>query len=164
MISKKVQDAFNEQMNAEFYSSYLYMAMAAYCETQTLRGMARWLSVQGQEEWGHGMKFYKHLVERSGRVQLPAIAAPPADYASSVAVFEAVLGHERKVTAGIHKLVELAMAEKDYAAGVFLQWFVSEQVEEEANAEEVLAKVKMLAGTPATLLMLDAQLGSRKAD
>jgi len=163
MISKKIQDAFNDQMNAEMYSSYLYMAMAAYCESVNLRGMARWLSVQGQEEWTHGMKFYEHLIDRGGRVQLKAIDAPPLEWDSPETVFEAVLAHERKVTARIHKLVELAQAGKYPAAGVFLQWFVSEQVEEEAHAQEVLAKVKMVAGVPGPLLTLDQQLGGRKA-
>ena len=164
MISQKMQNAFNDQLNAEAYSSYLYMAMAAWCEADNLRGAARWLNVQGREEWAHAMKFYAHLVERGGRVQLKAIEAPPADWASLEALFEAVLGHERKVTARIHKLLALAQQEKDPAAGVFLQWFVTEQVEEEANATQVLHDVKMLAGNPAGLVMLDHQLGARKAD
>ena len=164
MISKEMQDALNEQINAEFYSSYLYSAMSAYCESVNLRGTARWLSVQAREEWGHGMKLYGHLIERGGRVQLKAIAAPPMDWESPTAVFEEVRRHEQKVTGLIHKLVELASAEKDHAAGNMLQWFVNEQVEEEANAEEVLQKVKALSGTSAGMVMLDQQLGSRKAD
>ncbi|MEJ5258834.1 MAG: ferritin [Anaerohalosphaeraceae bacterium] len=163
MISKAIEKAFNEQLAAETYSAYLYWSMSAALEEMQLPGFAHWMRAQAQEEMTHAMKFYHHIVERGGRVKLGAIAAPPTDWESLLKMFEEVLKHERHVTALIHKLVETAAQEKDYAAGVFLQWFVSEQVEEEAAAELILAKIRMVQDSKGGLYMLDKEMGQRGA-
>jgi ferritin len=155
-------DALNEQINAELYSAYLYQAMAAHFEAANLRGFAHWMDVQAKEEQGHARKIYEHLVDRGGRVVLKAIAAPPVEWKSSLAIFEESYAHEQKVTGLIHNLVDLARAEKDHAAEVFLAWFVTEQVEEEASASEIVEKLKMIKEQPQGLLMLDAQLAGRE--
>jgi len=162
MIAKKMQDALNEQINAELYSSYLYLAMAADFEAKNLKGFAHWMEVQANEEAGHAKKFYDFVLDRGGRVALKAIAAPPAEWKSPLAAFEEVYAHEQKVTALIHKLVELAAEERDHAASVMLQWFVSEQVEEEANACEILEKLRLIKDHSQGLLMLDGHLAQRK--
>ncbi len=161
MISKKMEGALNEQINAELYSSYLYLAMAAHFESKSLDGMARWMSIQADEERGHAMRFYKHVLDRGGRVVLKEIAAPPADWKSPGAVFEAVLEHEKKVTAMIHKLADLAAELKDHAAANMLRWFVDEQVEEEATAAKIVDRFGMLGESKGGLLMLDKELGKR---
>ena len=163
MLGKKMQDALNGQINAELYSSYLYLSMAAYFESINLRGFAGWMRVQAQEETAHAMKFYAFVVERGGRVALKAIAAPPGEWSSPLAAFQAAHEHEQKVTAMIHKLVDLAEGQKDHATRSFLQWFVDEQVEEEANADEIVQKLTMIKDAPQGLLMLDSVLGQRKA-
>ena len=161
MIGEKIQDAFNKQINAEMYSAYLYLAMAADFEDKNLKGCAAWMTVQAQEEMTHAMKFYHFIHERGGRVTLDAIEAPPTEWAGPQAAFEAAYAHEQKVTALIHGLVDLAAAERDHAAGIFLQWFVSEQVEEEASASEIVEKLKLIGDQPGSMFMLDAQLGRR---
>jgi ferritin len=161
MISKKMQDALNKQVNAELYSAYLYLSMAAYFESSNLPGFANWMRIQTQEETAHAMKIYDYICERGGRVTLKAIEAPPADWKSPLAVFEAVLKHEQKVTGMINELVNLAIAGKDHAAQIFLQWFVSEQVEEEKSADEVLQKLKLTKSMPGALYMLDKELSQR---
>jgi ferritin len=161
MISKKIEKAFNEQINAETYSAYLYWSMSAALEDMQLPGFAGWMRAQAQEEMTHAAKFYHHLVERGGRVQLKAIDGPPVEWESLKKMFEDVLKHERLVTGLIHKLVALASDEKDYAAGIFLQWFVSEQVEEEAGVETILGKLKLTADSKGGLYMLDKEMGKR---
>jgi ferritin len=161
MISKKMQDAVNDQINAELYSSYLYLSMAAYFEEKNLRGMATWMTIQALEEKGHAMKFYNYIVERGGRVKLQAIAEPPFEWNSCLDVFKAALDHERYVTRRINDLTELAMEEKDHASQIFLQWFVTEQVEEEANAEEIINKLEFLSESKHGVYMLDKELGAR---
>ncbi|HOK66906.1 MAG TPA: ferritin [Anaerohalosphaeraceae bacterium] len=163
MISKVIEKAFNDQLAAETYSAYLYWSMSAALEEMQLPGFAHWMRAQAQEEMNHAVKFYHHIVERGGRVKLGAIAAPPAEWESPAKMFEEVLKHERHVTALIHKLVETAAQEKDYAAGVFLQWFVNEQVEEEAAAELILSKIKMIQDSKGGLYMLDKEMGQRGA-
>lgn len=163
MISKAIEKSFNEQLAAETYSAYLYWSMSAALEAMQLPGFAHWMRVQAQEEMSHAMKFYHHLVERGGRVKLGPIDSPPAEWDSLDKMFEAVLQHERHVTSLIHKLVETAAKEKDYAAGVFLQWFVSEQVEEEAAAETILSKIRMVQDSKGGLYMLDKEMGQRGA-
>ena len=163
MIGKKMLDALNEQVNAELYSAYLYLSMSAYFESVNLRGFASWMRVQAQEEQTHGMKIYGHIIERGGRATMKAIAEPQSEWKSPRAAFEAVLAHERKVTKLIGALVDLAIKEKDHGANNFLQWFVKEQVEEEASAEEVLHKLEQVGESAPALLMLDHQLGERKA-
>lgn len=161
MIDAKMQDALNEQMNAELYSSYLYLSMAAYFDEINLGGFANWMRVQTQEENMHAMKIYDHVVERGGRVLLKAIDAPPVEWESPLAVFEAAYGHERKVTGLINDLVDLARGVKDHATDNFLQWFVDEQVEEEQSADDIVQKLKLMEGFKGGLFMLDRELGQR---
>jgi len=144
MLNKKIQDLMNNQIQAEFNSAQLYLAMSVYSEAENLKGFAHWLKVQYKEETSHGMKIIHHLVERGGEVELKAIAAPPAKFGSMLKLFEEVLAHEQKVTALINNLYEVALKEKDYASQIFLQWFINEQVEEEANATEIVGKLQFV--------------------
>lgn len=162
MISEKMQKAISDQIIAEFYSSYLYLAMSAWCETQNLKGFARWMRMQAEEEREHAFKLFDYLVDRGGRVRLGVLDAPPGDFGSIQDVFEKTLAHEKGVTAGIHKLNELAMQEKDYATTAHLQWFITEQVEEEAGAEEILNQIKMVEGRPGSLFYIDRHVGKRE--
>jgi len=162
MLSLTVQDAMNQQINAELYSAYLYLSMAADFEAANLHGMAHWMHLQAKEETAHALKFFKHVAERGGRVTLTSIAAPPTQWDSPQAVFEEVYKHECHVTSLIDKLVELAVAGKDHASEVFLHWFVNEQVEEEANASEILHQLKMIGDSKQGLLMLDRHLAQRQ--
>ncbi len=161
MIGKAMQDAMNEQINKELFSSYLYLSMAAYFEDKNLPGFANWMRIQADEERGHAMKFYDFLLERGGRVLLNAIDAPKTDWTSSLEVAEEVAAHEAKVTASINALYELALKEKDYPAQVMLQWFISEQVEEEKNAAEIVANLKLIEARGTAVLMLDHRLAKR---
>jgi len=161
MIGEKMQAALNKQVNAELYSSYLYLSMAAYLESENLSGMAHWMRVQAKEEQTHAMKFFDFVVERGGRVTLSAIDAPETQWGSALAAFTAAYEHERKVTQMIDDLVKLAGSEGDTASAVFLQWFVAEQVEEEKNADEIVQKLRMIKDSPHGLLMLDRALGER---
>ena len=154
MLNGKIEKAFNDQLNAELYSSYLYLSMSAYFQSINLSGFASWMRAQAQEELVHAMKFYNFINGRGGRVILKAVEAPPVSWESPLAAFEATYEHEQKVTGLINQLVELAMAEHDHASSIFLQWFVSEQVEEEASAQRAprkLASLWPLASSPTTL-------------
>ena len=164
MISEKMQDALNGQINAELYSAYLYLSMASYFESVKLRGCGGWMRVQAQEEVGHAMKLFEHVSQRGGRVLLGAVDAPPTEWESPLGAFEAAYAHEQKVTGMINELVKLATDEGDNAAGGLLQWFVAEQVEEESSADEVVQKLKLIKDSPGGLLTLDAELAQRKAD
>jgi ferritin len=164
MINKKIQTAFNGQINAETYSAYLYWSMSAALETMGLHGFAHWMRVQAGEELGHAKKFYGQLIERGGVVTLKAIDAPPTEWSSVAEMFKDALKHEQEVTGLIHNLMALTHAEKDYAAAIFLQWFVTEQVEEEANATEVLQRLEMAGDSKGALLMLDKEMGKRGSD
>lgn len=161
MLNPKIEKAFNEQINAETYSSYLYMSMAAWFQGQQLNGFAHWFKIQAQEELTHSVRFYNYVYDRGGKVALKAIAAPPAAWASPLACLEAVLAHEVKVTGLINKLVALARKENDYASDNFLQWFVKEQVEEEASVEDAIGKLKLVSQTEGGLFMLDKDMGAR---
>ena len=161
MIPKTIQDATNEQINKELYSSYLYLSMAAYFESKNLPGFAKWMRVQADEEIKHGMKFYQHLVDRGGRVLLKGIAAPGTDWKSNLDVFKEAQSHEAAVTASINNLYELALKEKDYPAQVLLQWYITEQVEEEKNAAEIVQQLELIDAHGTAVLMLDHQLGKR---
>lgn len=161
MLSQKMEKALNDQVNAEFYSSYLYLAMSAWFTEQNLTGMARWMSLQAQEEWAHGMKIFNFILERGGSVALGAIDEPPAEFESPLAIFEAAYAHEQKVTKLINDLADTADAENDKATGIMLQWFISEQVEEEASAEEIVEKLKLIKDSPNALFMMDSVLGRR---
>jgi ferritin len=161
MLDKKVEKAFNGQLNAELYSSYLYLSMSAYFQSLSLSGFANWMRVQGQEELVHAMKFYDFINERGGRVTLKAIEAPPTEWDSPLAAFEEAYRHEQKVTGLINDLVELALKERDHASHIFLQWFVTEQVEEEDSANAVIQKIKLMGDAQGGLFMLDRELGQR---
>ncbi len=161
MIKAKIQDALNKQLNAELYSSYLYLSMAAYFESVSLKGFANWMLAQTQEELVHAMKFYDYIHERAARVNLTSIAAPSAQWDSPLAAFEQVYEHEQKVTGMINDLVTLAVSEADQATNNFLQWFVAEQVEEESSADEIVQKLRLLGEDRSRLFTLDQELGQR---
>ncbi len=161
MISKAMQDAINEQINKELYSSYLYLSMAAHFENQNLPGFAKWMHIQEGEEREHAMKLYAFLVDRGGRVLLKPIAGPETEWKTSLELFKQVASHEAAVTASIHALYEVALKEKDYAAQVMLQWFINEQVEEEKNAGEIVQQLELIDAHGTAVLMLDHQLGKR---
>jgi ferritin len=161
MLSPKIQAALNAQINAEYYSSYLYLSMAAYAESLNLKGFANWFRVQAQEEMFHALKFFDYVHQRRGRVELKAVEAPPAQWNSPLAVFEQTLQHEIHVTSLINNLNDLAKAESDYATQALLQWFVTEQVEEEANADAIIQQLKLMQNAPGGLFMLDRELAQR---
>jgi ferritin len=163
MISQKMRDALNEQVNAELYSAYMYLSMSAYFESVSLPGFANWMKIQAQEETGHAMKIYDFVIERAGRVTLKAIEAPPAQWKSPLDVFEATFKHEQKVTGLINNLVNLAIEEKDHATSSFLQWFVDEQVEEEASADAIVQQLKLIKDAPGGLFMVNNELSQRAA-
>jgi ferritin len=159
-----MQDAMNEQINKELFSSYLYLSMAAHFEGKNLPGFANWMRIQAEEEREHAMKFYDFILERGGHVQLKAIDAPKAEWGSNLEVVEEVAAHESKVTASINDLYELALKEKDYPSQIMLQWFITEQVEEESSAAQVVADLKLIEERGTAVLMLDKQLGKRQAE
>lgn len=161
MLPQNMEQALNKQLNAELYSAYLYLSMAAYFYSLNLNGFANWMTVQNQEETMHAMKFYNYINERGGRITLAQIDGPPTNWHSPLEVFEETLKHEEKVTGLINNLVDLAIAERDHAANAFLQWFVTEQVEEEASANEIIQNLKMAGNDPHALFMLDRELGAR---
>jgi len=161
MLSDKMLEALNEQINRELYSEYLYLSMAAWFEDQGLPGFANWMKVQTQEEHFHAMKIFDYVSEVNGRVTLKPIAGPPVDFESALAIFEASLDHEKYITASINERVKLAMDESDFATANFLQWYVAEQVEEEASVGAVVDKLRLAAGHGNALLMLDKQLATR---
>jgi ferritin len=163
MLSKKLEEAINEQINKELYSGYLYLSMSAYCEAENLPGAANWMRSQAQEELGHAMKLFDYVNARGGRVLLKAIEMPPPVWKSPLGMFEEVLEHERKVTGLINRLYEVALSENDYATQMELQWFITEQVEEEESAGQVVEQLRRVGDQPMGLLMLDGQLGQRQA-
>jgi ferritin len=163
MLKANIQEALNNQINAEIASTYLYLSMAAYFEAKNFRGLAKWVEVQAREEWGHAMKIFAQVNDRGGRVILKQIDAPPSDWKSVLEVFEQILAHEIKVTEKIHGLLKLAIAESDFATQAFLQWFVTEQVEEEAVATQVVEKLRLSGDSHVGLLILDGELGKRAA-
>ena len=161
MLSDKIQQALNGQMNAELYSSYLYLSMNAYFKSVNLDGFANWMYYQAQEELEHSMKFYDFIIQRGGTIQLQQIDAPPSEWSSPLAVFEATLEHEQKVTGLINGLVDVAHEEHDHATNIFLQWFVSEQVEEEESVGGVLEQLKLMGDAKGGLFMIDRELAKR---
>ncbi|HWR39392.1 MAG TPA: ferritin, partial [Patescibacteria group bacterium] len=156
-----VQKAINNQIQAEMFSAHLYLAMAGYTEGQNLKGFANWLRVQYQEETAHAFKFIDYLLSRGGKLELKAIDAPPVEFGTPVELFQKVLSHEQHVTDLINKLYEVAVAEKDLATQIFLQWFVTEQIEEEASATEILEKLKLIPEKSGALFYMDKELGKR---
>jgi ferritin len=161
MLSKKVEEALNKQINAELFSAYLYLAMSAYYKNLNLNGFAHWMRIQNMEETTHALKIYDFVLERGGKIELSKIDAVDSGWGSIVEVFEAALTHEREVTKRINDLVEVARTEKDNATLNLLQWFVDEQVEEEANAEEILQQLKMIKGEGQGILLIDRELRGR---
>lgn len=164
MLSPDLEAAMNAQIAAELYSSHLYLSMSAFCEAEGLPGFARWFLAQADEERDHALKFVRHVVDRGGRVRLTGIEAPAEDFGSPLGAFEQALTHEMNVTQMIDGLYGMAQQHGDYASQVFLNWFVTEQVEEERTTSEIVQTLKALGGEPASLLMLDRELGARKAD
>jgi ferritin len=154
----------NDQIQAELYSSYLYLSMSAYYESRNLPGFANWMRLQAEEETAHGMKFYDHIIDRGGRVQLQAIEAPPVDFEDPLTAFKMAYEHERLVTARIHKLYKLAIEEHDFPAQSLLTWFVDEQVEEEKSTLEVVEQLEMVADHKMGLFMVDRELGRRQPE
>ena len=163
MLSEKMENALNDQLNAELYSAYLYLSMNAYFKSVNLDGFANWMYYQAQEEVTHAMKFYDFINSRGGRVKLSQIDAPAIEWNSPLAVFEATLEHEQKVTGLINDLVEQALEEHDHATNIFLQWFVSEQVEEEESVGGVLEQLKLMGEAKGGLFMIDRELAKRSS-
>ncbi|KYK26943.1 MAG: ferritin [Candidatus Proteinoplasmatales archaeon SG8-5] len=160
MLNKKVEKALSLQVNAELYSSYLYLSMSADLDSKSLPGFAHWMKIQAQEELYHAIKIYDYVLERGGSVTLDTIEKPQTSWKDPLAIFKAAYKHETKVTGMINKLVDLAIKEKDHATNNFLQWFVEEQVEEEASADEIVQQLALVKGGSG-LFMLDKEMGAR---
>ncbi|MEA1993731.1 MAG: ferritin [Euryarchaeota archaeon] len=164
MLSEKMVEALNKQINKEIYSAYLYMSMSAYSEYTGLNGFANWFMVQYREEMEHAMKIYDYLNDQGKQVKLMSVEQPPTEFESAMDMFEKTLEHEKFITKSINDLVDLAIKENDHATQIFLQWFVTEQIEEEGNDNEIIAKLK-LAGTKGNgLFMMDKELAERKSE
>jgi ferritin len=164
MFGEAIQNAMNEQMKNEFFAAYQYLSMAAYCESENLPGFAHWMRTQAREETEHAMKFYDFILDRNGRVVLQAIDGPVVEFGSPLEVFERALEHEQRVTAMINDLYGLAVRENDYASQTFLQWFVTEQVEEEKNTGDVVETLKMIGDKSEALFLFDRELARRGND
>ncbi len=163
MISTKMQDALNEQVNKEFFSAYMYLAMSGYCNTLGLPGFAHWMRMQYEEEIMHVTKMYDYIQDQGGEVLLKAIEQPEQEYGTPLEIFETTLEHEQYVTTLIHRLMDLAVEERDYATQTFLQWYVTEQVEEESNVNDIVSPLRMVGDDKGGLMMIDQQLGGRLA-
>jgi ferritin len=161
MLNKKVEQELNKQVNAELFSAYFYLSMSAYLESINLAGFAHWMRVQAQEEEFHAMKIFDYINERSGRAVLTTIEKPKTEWKNVIEVAEEIYAHEQKVTGLINNLLDVAIEEKDYATNNFLQWFIAEQVEEEANSENILNQLKMVEGKGHGLFMLNKELSTR---
>ncbi len=164
MLSISVQDSINEQIKNELYSAYLYLSMSAYCASINLPGFAHWTRLQSQEEVAHALKLFDFVIDRGGRGMLQAIDRPPVEFKSVTDVAEQTLAHEQKVSGMIQSLYETAIKENDYASQVELQWFITEQVEEERSAEEIVQQLKMLGDQGPSLFLLDRELADRRAE
>lgn len=163
-MDPEIQKAVNEQIGTELASAYTYLAFSAHFEEQSFAGFARWMRMQAQEELGHAMRFFDHVLERGGHVALPAVAAPTDDFGSPLEVFEAALKQEQAVTASINDLYGLARERKDYAIEPLLQWFVTEQIEEEASVGLAVDQLRRAGDDAPTLLLLDSRMGERTAE
>ena len=161
MASEQLLTALNDQFNFELLSGYYYMAMASYCESEDMKGFAHFMTEQAKEEYEHAMKFYEFINDIDGRVKMQAIPEPKNDYNSFLEVFQEALSHEKLVTSKINDLLDMAMKEKDYPTLQFLQWFVGEQVEEEATMRDIVAKLEKIEGKFNILYQLDKELGRR---
>lgn len=160
-LSKTVQDALNEQMKQEFFAAYLYLSMSAFCSARNFPGFAKWLRMQAQEELSHAMRIFDFIDSRDGQVVLHAVPQPQTEFPSILALFEQARDHEKKVTALINRLYELVSQEKDYASNPFLEWFLTEQVEEEKTSNQIVESLKLAGDFPGALLMLDREYGAR---
>jgi len=161
VLSERMTEALNEQTNKEIYSAYLYLSMSAYSTFIGMKGFANWFMVQYQEEMVHAMKIYDYINDQGGQVKLLAVAQPPTEFGSPLEMFEKTLEHEKFVTKCINDLVDLAFKEKDHASNIFLQWFVTEQIEEEANDNEIISKLKLVGKEGNGLFMIDKELAAR---
>lgn len=161
MLKEKISKTFNEQITEELFSSYLYLSMSAYFQSVNLPGFANWMRVQAQEELMHAMKFYDYINGRRGRVLLKEIKTPQHEWKSPLEIFEAALKHEEYITEKINNLVDISITEKDHASNVFLQWFVNEQVEEEANADDIINRLSLIGDSKDGLFMIDRELATR---
>jgi ferritin len=161
LLSKKLAEALNDQINAEYHSGYLYLSMAAYFESMNLDGCANWMRIQTQEEIMHGMKIFDYMNERGAKVVLVTVEGPPTEWDSPLDAFQAALDHEKKMTARINDLAKLAQQENDFATNNLLQWFVDEQVEEESSVDDIVEKLKLLGNTGPGLFMFDRELKGR---
>jgi ferritin len=161
MINSKVEKAINEQINKEYFSAYLYLSMAAYCEKESLSGIANWMKIQFEEEQFHAMKFFNYINERGGTVTLTSLEDPKTEWKNVIEVFEDTLEHERFITKSINDIMEIAIEERDHATVSFLNWYIDEQVEEEANAETILNRLKLINGEGNGILMLDKEMSTR---
>lgn len=158
MIPQPVADAFNAQLNRELYSSYFYLALSAYSESLGLRGVAKWFMAKHEEELTHAMKFYRYLVGQDAPVKLGQIAAPRGEFGGVVDAFEQTLAHEREVTRSIHDLVDVARENRDHASEIFLHWFVTEQIEEEAVVNDILSRLRLVGDGGEGLYLMDKEL------
>ena len=163
MIKEKIEKALNQQLNQELYAFYVYLSMSAYFELMNLNGFANWMRFQAEEEKNHGLKFYDYILQANGRIDLKQIDAPKKSWKSVQEVFEDTYNHEKKVTESIYDIVDLSISERDHATHNFLQWFVREQVEEEATALKILEKIKLIGDNQGALFILDREMGSRTA-
>ncbi len=161
MISERMANELNKQINAELYSSYLYLSMSAWCDNAGYRGFSAWMRAQADEEYTHAMKFYDYMLDVGGKIVLEQIEKPQTDWNSPYELFEAVKKHELHVTQLINDLVAVAVEEKDYATNIFLQWFVTEQIEEVSNVSEIIDKFKMIGESKESFYFLDKELGER---
>ncbi|QZE15734.1 ferritin [Halosquirtibacter laminarini] len=161
MIKEAVAKSINDQINKEYYSSYLYLAMSAYFEAEGLKGFANWMRVQAKEEADHADKFFDYLNDRGGRVHLGAIEQVPYEFGSVLEVFQQVLAHEEHITESVNNIMDVAISENDHATKSFLQWFVDEQVEEESTVGDIINNLKLIKGDGQGILMMDRELGAR---
>ncbi len=158
MISQKTAEELNKQVNREFYSAYFYLSMSAHSDFLGLKGFASWFLMKNQEETQHAMKIYKYILERGAQVNLLPVEQPPSSFDNPLSMFEGTLEHEQRVTQQFNELVDTAVAEKDHATHIFLQWFITEQIEEEATVSEIINKIKLVGGKGDGLFMIDNQL------
>ncbi|WP_372370726.1 ferritin [Candidatus Uabimicrobium sp. HlEnr_7] len=164
MLNDQLQEALNRHMNSEFFSSYMYLSMAAYFDSIHYKGFAHWAQEQANEELGHAMKMYQYILDKGGKIVLLPIEGPPTTWDSCLGAFEEVYKHEQKVTQQINSLYEICQENKDYATQTFLHWFITEQVEEESMSSEIVERIKLAGNSNSAVLLIDSELGSRKSE
>ena len=164
MLSQKMNDSLNDQINFEFFSEYYYLAMSAYCDAHDMPGMAQWMLANSQEEHQHAMRLYNYVINRDGEIVLKEVGAPKKEYDSIINVFETAFNHEKVVTQKIYDLYKLALEENDYPTQIELQWFISEQVEEEKKNKDIIQQLKMAGNKQTALFMIDQRLAGLKSN